>query len=169
MLEQKDLDAAWAKKGNELHYGYKNHILCDADSKMVLEYRVTPANVHDSLMMTAIIEDYVRDLWADSAYLSARLLKWFAMYYPDIRLHIHEKATSTSPLTDKQKESNREKSRIRARVEHIFGHMTGSMGGMTIRCIGIERAECAIALKNLAYNLSRYATLRKLNRAPAMS
>jgi hypothetical protein len=48
---------------------------------------------------------------------------------------------------------------VRARVEHVFGHITNSMSGMTIRCIGLRRARCAIALMNLAYNLSRYAYL----------
>jgi len=38
MLAQKDHDARWAKKNNEVHYGYKDHILCDVDSKLVIDY-----------------------------------------------------------------------------------------------------------------------------------
>jgi hypothetical protein len=37
--------------------------------------------------------------------------------------------------------------------------MTMSMGGMVIRCIGFARAEAAIILKNLAYNMRRYCVL----------
>lgn len=48
MLEQKDLDATWAKKNDELHYGYKDHVLVDKDSKMIVDYRISAANVHDS-------------------------------------------------------------------------------------------------------------------------
>ena len=163
------MDAAWAKKNNEVHYGYKDHVLCEAESKMVLDYRVTAANLHDSRMLTALMGDKIRELWADSAYMSKELLAWFAEYYPEIKLHICEKGHKNHPLSETQKLNNREKSRIRVRVEHVFGHMTNSMGGMFIRCIGIERAECAIALKNLAYNVSRYATLRKRKETPKMA
>ena len=45
---QKDTDARWTKKGDETHYGYKDHVKVDADSKLILDYEVTPANVHDS-------------------------------------------------------------------------------------------------------------------------
>ena len=47
-LSQKDTDARWTKKGDEKHYGYKDHVKVDADSKLILDYAVTPANVHDS-------------------------------------------------------------------------------------------------------------------------
>ena len=90
-------------------------------------------------------------------------------YYPDLILHINEKAEANRPLTEEQKANNREKSRVRVRVEHVFGHMAMSMGGLTLRCIGIARAESHIVLRNLAYNLSRYSTLRRLNRAPALT
>ena len=36
-LKQKDVDARWAKKGEETHYGYKNHILCDSKSKLITQ------------------------------------------------------------------------------------------------------------------------------------
>jgi hypothetical protein len=44
------------------------------------------------------------------------------------------------------KKNNREQSKIRSRVEYMFGDMTNSMGGLTIRCIGL--AKCVIALKD---------------------
>jgi len=169
MLEQKDLDAAWAKKNEELHYGYKDHVLTDADSKMIVDYRVTAASVHDSNMFLPLINEKVRNLWADSAYVSAKSFSWLSQVFPEIKLHINEKGYKNNPLTEDQKQSNREKSKTRSRIEHVFGHITNSMGGMFIRCIGIDRAECTICLKNLAYNLSRYATLLRLNRAPRMA
>ncbi len=59
MLAQKDLDASWAKKNEEVHYGYKDHVLCDADSKMVVDYRVTTACVHDSRMLFALLNERI--------------------------------------------------------------------------------------------------------------
>ena len=169
MLAQKDLDATWAKKSGELHYGYKDHILCDQDSKMITDFWVTPAHVHDSQVLQCLIDEKVLELWADSAYSSKELREWFAKHFPDVKLHINEKGYRNRPLTDEQQSNNREKSRVRARVEHVFGHMSGSMGGMFIRTIGQHRADCAIALKNLTYNISRFATLARLERAPKMA
>jgi IS5 family transposase len=45
---QKDVDAARTKKGDENHFGYKNHILADVFWKIIRGYGVTTASVHDS-------------------------------------------------------------------------------------------------------------------------
>ena len=168
-LAQKDLDARWAKKGAETHYDYKNHVKIDKVSKIILKWRVTAANVNDIEMMLALLDEHDRELWADSGYTKAVYVELLKKYYPDLVLHINEKAEANRPLTDEQKANNREKSRVRARIEHVFGHMQTSMGGLTLRCVGIARAESNIVLRNLAYNLSRYSTLRRLNRAPCLA
>jgi len=168
-LAQKDLDARWAKKGAETHFGYKNHIKMDKVSKMILAWRVTAANVNDIEMMLALLDEHDRELWADSGYTKAAYVELLKKYYPKLKLHINEKAEKDRPLTEEQKANNREKSRVRARIEHVFGHMSVAMGGLTLRCIGIARAESNIVLRNLAYNLSRYSTLRRLNRAPCLA
>lgn len=46
-------------------------------------------------------------------------------------------------------------------MEHIFGFMTGAMHGITVRSIGIVRAEFNIGLTNLIYNLCRYEFLHR--------
>ena len=53
---QKDTDARWAKKGNETHYGYKDLVKADADSKIVTDYIVTSASVHDSQEFLKLID-----------------------------------------------------------------------------------------------------------------
>ena len=45
---QKDTDARWTQKNGQNHYGYKHHDNVDAGHKLIREYSVTPANVHDS-------------------------------------------------------------------------------------------------------------------------
>ena len=156
---QKDTDARWTEKNGEKHYGYKDHIKVDRDSKMIVDFSVTDASVHDSRAIVDLIDEKDNELHADSAYVGEELHKNILEKNPNLRLKIHEKGYRNRPLTDEQRESNREKSRIRARVEHIFGHMTNSMGGMTTRAIGIKRTTCVITLKNLAYNLSRWVCL----------
>jgi len=158
-VEQKDTDARWAKKGNETHFGYKDHVKVDKDSKMVVCFTVSAANVHDSQRFYELLDREDKDVWADSAYIGEELHGAIRTDYPHVNLHVNEKNYANHPLTEEQKTDNREKSRIRARVEHVFGHMTNSMGGMFIRCIGINRAIREIAMKNLAYNVQRFVYL----------
>lgn len=159
-IEQKDVDARWTKKNNETHYGYKDHVKVDSGSKMIVAFEVTNASVHDSKSIVGLCDESDVAIYADSAYVGEGIEKELREKCgEDVDLQIHEKGFRNVPLTDEQKASNREKSKVRVRVEHVFGHMTNAMGGMTIRCIGIVRARCVIALKNLAYNLSRYAYL----------
>jgi len=158
-LEQKDTDARWTKKGNETYYGYKDHVKVDNASKIITDFTVTAANVHDVNEFEGLIDKNDKEAWLDAGYASAEHVERIKEAYPGIILHICEKGRKNKPLTDEQKESNREKSHIRARVEHVFGYMTRFMGGITIRTIGKERAEREICGLNLAYNLKRVAFL----------
>lgn len=69
----KDMDARWANKGDETHYGYKNHVAADVKTKLIRDYRVTPASDHDISVFEDIIPEHTRDIYADSAYMSAPL------------------------------------------------------------------------------------------------
>jgi IS5 family transposase len=163
---QKDKDARWTKKNDETHYGYKNHVKVDLDSKMVVDYEVTDASVHDSQEIAGLIDGDDKELWADSGYSGQPVEESCKEKNPDVVLHIIEKGYRNKPLTDEQIESNKEKSKPRVRVEHVFGHMTNSFGGIFVRGIGSARARAQIGLKNLAYNLRRYETLVRLKKIP---
>jgi IS5 family transposase len=168
MLSQKDMDARWAKKNDEVHFGYKDHTKVDAESKLIVEYRVSDAAMHDSQVMEELIDDKDNVVNADSAYVSKEMNERIVKERPKVTLRIHEKGSRNHPLTEEQKESNREKSRVRCRVEHVYGHMTVSMGGMMLRTIGFFRAKFNIGMKNLAYNLYRYAYLKTRKIVPAV-
>jgi len=159
-LAQKDTDARWTKKNNETHFGYKDHVKVDADSKIIVDFEVTDASVHDSRVIVDLCDERDEVIFADSAYAGEDLERGIREKSgQDVVLNISEKGYRNKPLTDAQKESNREKSRIRSRVEHVFGFMTMSMGGIIIRSIGMKRAKAGIARRNLAYNIKRYAYL----------
>jgi IS5 family transposase len=159
---QKDIDARWAKKNNETHYGYKDHVKVDRDSKLIVTYAVTDASVHDSKEAVRLIDKKDRKVNLDNAYVGDDLHQTIRQKCPKVKLIVSEKGYRNKPLTEEQKVKNREKSRVRARVEHVFGHMTKSFGGISVRAIGIVRARCQIAFKNLAYNLQRYECLLRL-------
>ena len=163
---QKDKDARWTKKDDETHYGNKDHVKVDRDSKMIVAYAETHAAVHDSQEVVGLVDERDKVLHGGSAYVGKELHGALLKKNPNLELKIKEKGYRNKPLTNEQKANNREKSRIRARVEHVFGHMTNSFGEMFVRTIGIARARCQIGLKNLAYNLQRYECLMRLKKIP---
>jgi IS5 family transposase len=158
-MAQKDVDARWTKKHDETHYGYKNHIKADKDSKLIVQYAVTSAEVHDSHVVQDLVEkDKDQVLYADSAYKGKEIEQCLG---DKIENKICEKGYRNKPLTERQKRQNTKKSKIRARIEHIFGFMTTTMKGMMIRCIGRARAAFTIGLMNLVYNMCRYEFLMR--------
>jgi IS5 family transposase len=54
---QKDTDARWAKKHNEVHYGYKDHVKADKKTKVITKYTVTDAAAHDSQELKNLVEE----------------------------------------------------------------------------------------------------------------
>jgi len=99
---------------NEVHFGYKNHVKCDAESKLITNYAVTDAALHDSNRCIDLLEG-CRNCICEKDY----------------------------------------------RIEHIFGFMTCSMHGISIRSIGLNRAWLNIGLMNLIYNIFRYEFLKR--------
>lgn len=159
--EQKDLDARWTKKNKEVHYGYKDHVKADAKTKLIEDYVVTDASVHDSQVIGELIKEGDGRLWADSAYTGKPIEE--LLTGKKIENQIHGKGYRNHPLTEEQKISNREKSRIRVRIEHIFGQMTNSMHeGLKMRFIGLRRNATGVGLLNLVYNLVRYEQIMRL-------
>ena len=159
-LAQKDIDARWTKKGGQSHYGYKNHINIDKDTKLIAAATCTAASVHDSQVLDAVLRDEAtggKEVWADSAYRSDEQEQ--SLTESQHRSQIHERAYRNKPLTEVQELSNTAKSRVRARVEHVFGHMENSMGGIFLRSIGAARAKVGVGLMNLTYNLARIELL----------
>jgi IS5 family transposase len=69
VLAQTDVDARWTKKGNDSFFGYKNHVKCDSESKIITAFSVTDASVHDSGEFVGLIDEKDSDVKADSAYV----------------------------------------------------------------------------------------------------
>jgi transposase, IS5 family len=168
-LSQKDMDARWTKKNEETYYGYKNHVKADAESKIITDYAVTDASVHDSQLLPDLIGVENRDesLFADSAYKSAETDEKLAQM--NIKNFIHEKAGRNRPLSNMSKDLNRMKSQIRCRVEHIFAFVENSMGGPELEYIGLKRVAAGIGLSNLAYNILRYIQIVRLGRTGSLA
>jgi transposase, IS5 family len=132
----------------------------DAKTKLIENFAVTDASVHDSQVMDELLTDKDADQWlyADSAYGGEKLEAVYAK--KKVISKVNEKGYRNKPLTAEQKATNREKSKTRARVEHIFGFVENSMNGSFVRCIGIVGAKAKIDMMNLTYNLFRCAQFK---------
>ena len=151
ILRQTDFEARYAKKNSQTFFGYKNHTAVDTVTKLILNYDVTSAEVHDSQIFLDFIDADTSGVWADSAYRSKAIIAALMEKNPNMSINICNRAYRNKPLTDDQKVENRLISKIRARIEHVFGFMT----------LGIERATRDIGLKNLGYNMRRLVTLKR--------
>jgi IS5 family transposase len=157
-LRQKDLDARWTKKNDQTHYGYKNHLNVDVKNKIIRDYEVTSAEVHDSQPFNDLFDpdNSGKGMWADSAYKSDEIDK--NLRRKMIKNNINRKGYRNHPLTHFQQMMNRKRSSIRARIEHVNARLD-CMIGRWIHCIGRLRAAAKIGLTNLIYNMTRYTYL----------
>lgn len=162
---QKDTDARWVKKHHINRFGYKNHVNVDAKHKLIRKYTVTDAATHDSQAIDELLDpretnNTNKDTYGDSAYRSAAITD--RLEQQGYRDRIHRKGVRGRPLDERGQRSNQNKSKVRARIEHVFGRQAQfacHLGKTLIRCIGIRRARATIGLRNLTYNLDRYARL----------
>lgn len=156
---QKDTEARWTQKNGKNYYGYKNHIQIDAGHKLIRDYEVTDASVHDSQVFEELLDEAnrSRDVWADSAYRSKEKLE--TLEQRRFREHLQRKGCRHKTLTEREKQGNHTRSKIRSRVEHIFGVQAMRAGNLLIRTIGLIRAKTKIGLRNLAYNIDRFCLL----------
>ncbi|MDR2115236.1 MAG: IS5 family transposase [Planctomycetaceae bacterium] len=184
---QTDFDARYTKKNGEKHYGYKNHVLADSETKIIVDYEVTDAATHDNKPFLDLVpakaeknengengennekqaktEDDTKEkkapipVFGDSAFKSKK-------HDAELRRRgfdpqINEKGYRNHPLTDEQKANNKLKSKTRCRIEHIFGAQKMRMGNEIMRTIGKVRAAFQIGMRNLVYNMSRLVRLKR--------
>jgi len=159
---QKDTDARWTKKNNETHFGYKDHTAVDNAHKLIRDYKVTSAEVHDSKVFEEILtKNTSKDVWADSAYRSEAHES--TLHNKGYRSHVHKKGNRNKPLSERDKKANKRKSKVRVRVEHVFGSMTNEQGGLHFRVIGLARNAVKIGMMNMVYNMRGFVSLHKMS------
>ena len=158
---QKDKDARWTKKNGSSFFGYKNHVNADARHKLIREYGVTDASVHDSQVFDNLLNkgNTSSEVYADSAYRSEETER--KLKARGFRSRIHKRGHRNRPLSDAETAANTTRSRVRARIEHVFGAQENASGGRLVRTIGMVRAKVKIGLQNLAYNIRRLVILER--------
>lgn len=173
-LRQKDRDARWTVKFSKAKpkengapqidiaipvFGYKSHVSIDRRHGVIRRGKTTDAAAHEGARLREGLIDPANtasDVWADTAYRSATNERFLDKAGKVSR--IHHKKPRGKPMPPAVARANATKSKIRARVEHVFAEQKDRMN-LFIRTIGIARAEAAMTLANMAYNMKRWCWL----------
>lgn len=154
----KDVNASWVSKGRNRYYGYKNHAAVDIKTKIIRDYQVTTASLHDSKVCEELIPEGTRSLYADSGYM--KQAREEELKKEKISAYIVKRSTRYVKLTPKQEKRNHRISRVRVRIEHVFGAIKQFYGDR-VRSIGVERCKGRVGIVNLLYNMKRFCFLSK--------
>jgi len=155
-----DIEAAWVRKGNQPHYGYKMHMATDR-AGFVLGGHVTPANVSDTGELVTIVNGLDLEsnaaVLADKGYSSAKNRGYLQdRGYTD---GIMSRAVRGRSLTEDEKARNRSISKFRYVVEQTFGTLKRRYGLFRARYVGRSKTQAEFLLCSIAFNLRKAATM----------
>lgn len=158
--KQRDPEMHQTMKGNEWHFGMKAHIGVDSKLRIVHSFAATPANVHDSRVLSELLHGSETRVWGDAAYRGkAHVIRSRA---PSAADFTHAHSAHRQGLSKRQREIHRAKARIRARVEHPFFVIKRIFGFVKVRYRGIaknaHRLIVNFALVNLYLHRRRLLT-----------
>ena len=168
---QKDTDARWTVKTSKGKveadgtikrdlaipaFGYKSHIGIDRRHGFIRRQKATDAAAHDGARLREGLIDPTNtasDVWADTAYRS-KANETFLANRGKVS-QIHRRKPAGRPMPKRTAKANARKSGVRAKVEHVFAQQKHRMK-LTIRSVGLARAEATIMMANIAYNMGRW-------------
>jgi len=152
-----DGEARWVKhRGKAAVHGFKAHVGADAETALVEEVTITPANVNDGKAGPDALPDDPGEVFADSAYrgqpfadaVRARggtpRIVATGMWGRDEQETLAFLAAWNQPIY-----------RVRGRIEKIFGTWKRSYGLRRMRWRGLAKAACQVRLTAIAYNMKR--------------
>ena len=148
---ERDPEMRQTKKGNQWYFGMKGHVGVDSKEKIIHSTEVSPANVHDSQMVSELLHGEETKVWGDSAYQGQK--EAIRAAAPAARDMTNRRAARGRPLTDAERSKNATKSKVRAKGEHPFLIIKRIFGFTHVRYRGLaknrNRFEVACALANL--------------------
>lgn len=152
-----DGDARWVKhKAKRAVHGFKAHVGADADTALVEEVSVTPANVNDGKAGPEALPENPGEVFADSAYrgnhfCTAVLAKGGIPRIVATGMWGRDEQETLRKLH----EWNQPIHRVRGRIEKIFGTWKRCYGLRRMRWRGLAKAVAQVHLTAIAYNLKR--------------
>lgn len=154
---ESDDDARWVKhKGKRAVHGFKAHVGADADTAIVEEIAVTPANINDGRAGPDALPENPGEVFADSAYRGNHFRDAVRARGGVPRIVATGMwGRDEAETLQKLKDWNQPIHRVRGRIEKIFGTWKRSYGLRRMRWRGIAKAACQIHLTAIAYNIKR--------------
>ena len=149
--KKRDPDMHQTRKGNQWYFGMKTHIGVDSRTKLIHSIAVTPANVHDSQVLSDLLHGKETRLWGDSAYAGQQ--DQLREHAPQAKDFTQKKGYRNRQLSAAEQSANRYKSKTRARVEHVFGVMKRQFGFTKVRYRGLEKNAHCVFTKCALVNL----------------
>ena len=152
-----DDEARWVKhKGRPAVHGFKAHVGADADTALVEEIAITPANVNDGKAGPQALPDEPGAVFADSAYRGKTFSDAVRARGGSLRVAATGMWGRDEAETLARLEAwNRPIHRIRGRIEKIFGTWKRSYGLRRMRWRGLAKAGLQIRFTAVAYNIKR--------------
>jgi transposase, IS5 family len=156
-----DTQARWVKhKTKPAVHGFKAHVGADAQTALVEEVAVTPANVHDGRAGFAALPQNPGEVFADSAYRGQVFAEAVRARGGTPRVVATAMwGRDEQETLDRLKAHNRPIHQVRGRIEKIFGTWKRSYGLRRMRWRGIAKANAQVLLTATAYNLKRTLTI----------
>ncbi len=156
-VSEDDDEARWVKhKGKRAVHGFKAHVGADADTALVEELSVTPANINDGKAGPDALPEDPGEVFADSAYRGNHFRDAVQAKGGVPRIV----ATAVWARTEEEAQAwlhqwNQPIHRVRGRIEKIFGTWKRSYGLRRMRWRGLAKAAVQVHLTAIAYNLKR--------------
>jgi IS5 family transposase len=154
-----DDEARWAghRRKKPVH-GYKAHVATDEAGGLVRSVEITTANVHDGIMLEAVLPHEPGEVYADSAYAADRFTNVIRARGGVPRVVYTHTWGGPAALT-RLEAWNAAVRAVRCRIEKVFGTWKRSYGLRRMRWLGLAKAGLQVRLTAMAYNLRRSATL----------
>jgi transposase, IS5 family len=142
-------DGTWAKKGDEIHFGYKLHNKVDVEYDLIRTVETTTASVHDSQVDLSSEGERV---YRDKGYFGASSRGRSVTMY---------RATRGHPLSTWDRMRNLQISRIRAPGERPFAVIKTVFKAAHVLVTTVQRVNVKMVFTALAYNLYQLITLER--------
>jgi IS5 family transposase len=152
-----DGEAHWVKhKGKPAVHGFKAHVGADAETALVEEVAITPANINDGKAGAEALPDDPGEVFADSAYRGSHFGDAVRAKGGTPRIVATGMWGRDEAETFKRLAAwNRPIHHVRGRIEKIFGTWKRSYGLRRMRWRGLAKAAVQVRVTAIAYNLKR--------------
>jgi len=140
--------------------GYKEHIVVDESSGIIVQNLTTFANTSESDSIEYFIthtKQKIKGLYGDKAYKSKEIDKRLEANNIQNNICLKEKQNMTQEQKANQRATEKPKHQIRAKVEHAFAVIKSQMKQNATRFTGLVRNHLNMTLTCIAANLKHLA------------